>query len=149
MNRVLRSLTLWLAPALGVATLGSIPAFQEKEEAPAMQVYFLEIVTAESDATCKALAEIHGVEFGQPVPEFGNARTARLEGGGELSVRKPLRPDEGPVVRPYLLVDDIEAAAAAAKEAGAEIAIPPMEIPGRGKFSIYLLGGIEHGLWQR
>jgi len=26
--------------------------------------------------------------------------------------------------------------------------MPPMEMPGRGKFAIYLLGGNDHGLWQ-
>ncbi len=36
---------------------------------------------------------------------------------------------EEPVVRPYWLVDDIEAAIASAVEAGGEIAHPPMEIP--------------------
>ena len=55
---------------------------------------------------------------------------------------------EEPVVRPYLLVDDIDAAAAAAVESGGEIAHPPMEIPGHGKFAIYIQGGIHHGLWQ-
>ena len=55
---------------------------------------------------------------------------------------------EDPVVRPYLLVDDIEAAVEAAKEAGGEIAHPPMEIPGHGKFAIYIQGGIQTGLWQ-
>jgi hypothetical protein len=53
------------------------------------------------------------------------------------------------VVRPYWLVDDIEAAVAAVVKAGGEIAHPPMEIPGHGIFAIYLLGGIDHGLWQR
>ena len=37
----------------------------------------------------------------------------------------------------------------AAAEAGAEIAHPPMEIPGHGKFAIFIQGGIHHGLWQR
>ena len=32
--------------------------------------------------------------------------------------------------------------------AGGEIAHPPMEIPGRGKFAIYIQGGVHHGLWQ-
>jgi hypothetical protein len=31
---------------------------------------------------------------------------------------------------------------------GAEIAHPPMEIPGHGKFAIYVQGGVHHGLWQ-
>jgi len=28
------------------------------------------------------------------------------------------------------------------------VALPPIEIPGQGTFSVYILGGIEHGLWQ-
>ena len=56
---------------------------------------------------------------------------------------------EVPVVRPYWLVDDIEAALAAALETGAEVAHPPMEIRGHGSFAIYVQGGIHHGLWQR
>ena len=55
---------------------------------------------------------------------------------------------EEPVVRPYLLVDDIDDAAASAVESGGEIALPPMEIPGHAKFAIYFQGGIQHGLWQ-
>jgi predicted enzyme related to lactoylglutathione lyase len=55
---------------------------------------------------------------------------------------------EEPVVRPYLLVDDIEAAAKAAAEAAGEIAHPPMEITGHGKFAIFIQGGIQHAPWQ-
>jgi predicted enzyme related to lactoylglutathione lyase len=52
------------------------------------------------------------------------------------------------VVRPYWLVEGIEEAVTTVEAQGAEIAVPPMEIPGRGKFAIYLLGSNEHGLWQ-
>ena len=46
-------------------------------------------------------------------------------------------------------MDDIEVAVKAAEKAGATAALPPIEIPGGyGTFSIYILGGIEHGLWQ-
>lgn len=117
--------------------------------ATAMNVQYLEIVTLEVDATCSALEAMHAVNFGEPLPGFGNARTAALAGGGMLGVRGPLRPDEEPVVRPYLLVDDIDASVQAAEAAGAQIALPPMEMPGQGKFAIYILGGIEHGLWMR
>ena len=55
---------------------------------------------------------------------------------------------EEPVVRPYVLVEDVDAAAEAAQAAGAQIAHPPMDIPGEGRFAIYILGGIHHGLWQ-
>ena len=114
-----------------------------------MQVHFLEIVTAEAEETCSALEAIHGVRFGEPVAAFGNARTAPLEGGGLISVRAPMHADEGSVVRPYLLVDDIAAAVEAADEAGGQIAMGVTEIPGHGKFAIYFLGGIQHGLWER
>lgn len=113
-----------------------------------MRVQYLEIVTPLVKETCEALAEAHGVVFGEPIAEFGNARTAALAGGGRIGVRAPMRDTEAPIVRPYILVDDIEAAVQAAEMAGAEVAIPPMEIPGQGRFSIYILGGIEHGLWQ-
>ncbi|MEO1367476.1 MAG: hydroxylase [Acidobacteriota bacterium] len=113
-----------------------------------MNVYYLEIVTPAVQETCDALGKAHGVTFGDPVAELGNARTASLEGGGRIAVRAPLRATEEPVVRPYLLVDDIHAATEIAKQAGAEIALPPMEIPGQGIFAVYILGGIEHGLWK-
>ncbi len=121
---------------------------QQSEAEASMRVQYLEIVTPNVDGTCAALAEAHGVEFSEPIAELGNARTADLAGGGRIGVRAPMRATEKPVVRPYLLVDDIEAAVKAARDAGAEIAMPPMPIPGQGTFSIYILGGIEHGLWQ-
>ena len=113
-----------------------------------MTVQYLEIVTPEVEATCAALAKAHGIVFGDPIAEFGNARTAELVGGGRIGVRGPLRDTEVPVVRPYILVKDIGKAVKAAESAGAEIALPPMEIPGQGSFAVYILGGIEHGLWQ-
>ena len=121
---------------------------QEPKKGESMLVQYLEIVTPDVVETCSALEKMHGVTFGAPVAEFGNARTAALKGGGMIGVRAPMREDEHPVVRPYVLVDDIEAAFEAARAAGAELAHPPMEIPGRGTFAIYILGGIQHGLWQ-
>ena len=114
-----------------------------------MQIHYLEIVTKEVDAVCAAYEAANGVRFGTPDPGLGNARTAKMPGGGLVGVRAPLRETEEPVVRPYWLVDNIEAAVAAATEAGGKIAHPPMEIPGHGTFAIYLQGGIDHGFWQR
>lgn len=113
-----------------------------------MQVQYLEIVTPEVDAVCNAYARLHDVQFSEPVPALGNARTADLAGGGRLAVRAPMHESEHPLVRPYLLVDDIEAAVQAAVESGAEVAHPPMEIPGEGHFAVLIQGGIQHGLWQ-
>ena len=113
-----------------------------------MKIQYLEVVTPEVDVICKSYEDLYGVEFGEPAPNLGNARTAEFSDGSLLGIRAPLRDDEDPVVRPYLLVEDIEGAVAKAKEAGAEIAIPPMELPGYGTFAIFIQGGIDHGLWQ-
>ena len=113
-----------------------------------MQIHFLEIVTKEVDAECAGYAAVNGAQFGEPDAGLGNARTAALPGGGKVGVRAPMHDAEEPVVRPYWLVDDIEAAVAASVEAGGEVAHPPMQIPGHGTFAIYIQGGIHHGLWQ-
>jgi predicted enzyme related to lactoylglutathione lyase len=114
-----------------------------------VRIYYLEIVTKDVDAVCAAYAAANGVQFGEPEAGLGGARTAALVEGGVVGVRAPMHETEDPVVRPYWLVDDIEVAVAAAVEAGAEVAHPPLEIPGHGTFAIYIQGGIHHGLWQR
>lgn len=128
---------------------GAKESAQERNEEEAMNIHYLEIVTPQVDETCKALEKTHGVTFGKAVPEFGNARMTRLKNGGRIGVRPPMRETEEPVVRPYILVDNMEAAVEAAKAAGGQFAMLPTEIPGQGKFSIYFLGGIQYGLWQR
>lgn len=113
-----------------------------------MRIHYLEIVTPDVGAVCAAYEAAHALAFSEPVPELGEARTAALPQGGLVGVRAPLRETEAPIVRPYWLVDDIQAAVTAAAEAGAEIALEPLEMPGRGTFAIYVLGGVDHGLWQ-
>lgn len=112
-----------------------------------MRIHYLEIVTNDVEAVCADYAAT-GADFGEPVPELGNARTAVLADGGIVGVRAPLSATEQPVVRPYWLVEDVETAYAAAVAAGAEPAHPPLEIPEHGTFAIYLRGGNDHGLWQ-
>jgi predicted enzyme related to lactoylglutathione lyase len=113
-----------------------------------MKIQYLEIVTKDVDAVCATYAAAHAVVFGEADPRLGNARTAKLEGGGLVGVRAPLRPDEAPVVRPYWRVADIQAAVAAVVAAGGTVAVPPMPLPGHGTCAIYFQGGNEHGLWQ-
>jgi uncharacterized protein len=113
-----------------------------------MLIQYLEIVTKDVDAVCTSYASANGLQFGEPDARLGNARTAALVGGGLVGVRAPLRETEEPVVRPYWLVKDIEAAIAAVVQAGGKIAVPPMQIPGHGTFAIYIQGGNDHGLWQ-
>jgi predicted enzyme related to lactoylglutathione lyase len=113
-----------------------------------VEVYYFEIVTTDVDATCALYSQMYAMAFGDADPSLGGARTAQLTNGRLLGVRAPMNEDERPVTRPYILVEDIEAAVAAAASAGAEITVPPMSIPGHGTCAIVYQSGIESGLWQ-
>lgn len=113
-----------------------------------MQIGYLEIVTPDVAGVCATYATAYGVAFSDPVPALGNARTAALPGGGRIGVRAPMRDTEAPVVRPYFLVENVAASIEAVRAEGAEIAVPPMQLPGQGTCAIYIRGGVDHGIWQ-
>ena len=113
-----------------------------------MQLHYLEIVTPSVDATCENYAAVQGVTFSDPNPFLGNARTASMKDGSMVGVRAPMHDSEEPIVRPYFLVDDIAAAVAAADNAGADVALPPMELPNHGQCAIVMQDGIQTGFWQ-
>ena len=113
-----------------------------------MKVHYLEIVSFDVDAVCKAYELAHSVHFNEPDELLGGAKTCTLPDGSIVGVRGPLRDDEEPIVRPYWLVDNIDHAVAMLEAEGVQIALPPMELPGKGKFAIYILGSNHHGLWQ-
>lgn len=113
-----------------------------------MKLHYLEIVSHDVDGLCKAYEASHSASFSEPDAMLGGAITSTLADGSIVGVRAPMRDNEDPVVRPYWLVDDIDKAVANVEAAGAQIAMHPMEIPGKGKFAIYLLGGNEQGFWQ-
>jgi len=142
------AVTIVAVSVLGCATARTAPNPNVHRGDPVRPIHYLEIVTRDVDSVCAAYAAANGLRFGEPDPGLGHARTAVLPGGGLVGVRAPLRESEEPIVRPYWLVADIEAAVAAAAAAGAVIAHPPLEIPGHGTFAIYIQGGVEHGLWQ-
>ena len=118
-----------------------------------MQLHYLEIVTNEVNAVCDAYSRIHGVVFGEPDPNLGNSRTATMELGNAASsgvgIRPPMHAQERPVVRPYTLTSDIMEAVKAAVDAGATVAVPPMQLGGDlGTCAIVMFGNIESGFWQ-
>ncbi len=133
---------------VGASGQSAVKKPEQKNKGQLMQIQYLEIVTPEVDALCKQYSAIHGVTFSEPDANLGNARTAKLNGGGVMAIRGPLRETEIPVIRPYMLVENLEEAVAAAADAGAEVALPRMEIPGLGTIAIVIQGGIECGLWQ-
>lgn len=111
-------------------------------------IRFLEIVTPDVEGTIAIFEKSSNVKFSEPVAELGNSRIAPMSGGAQMAVRAPMHDAEEPVTRTYFLTDDIETATAAAVEAGAELAHPVFEIPGQGKFSIFLHGNNQFGYWQ-
>ncbi len=113
-----------------------------------MKIHYLEIVTGNIDKVCRCYELAHNVSFSAPDPLLGNARTATLPDEVIVGVRGTLSDEEEPIVRPYWLVDDIDAAIASIEKNGADVMHPPLEIPGKGKFAIYILAGVQHGLWQ-
>lgn len=113
-----------------------------------MKTQYLEIVTTDVDAVCAAYSQVHNVAFGDSDPHLGGARTATLPDGGMVGIRAPMHEAENTVVRPYILVDNIEAAVKAAEAAGAQIALPPMALGDHGTCAIYIQGEMELGLWQ-
>lgn len=120
-----------------------------QERTGVMQVHYLEIVTKDVDAVCASYSAAAGVTFDKPDAGLGGARTAPLPNGGKIGVRAPLRDTEAPIVRPYWRVKDIKAAVAAAQKAGGQVAMMPTDIPGHGRFAIYIQGGVDHGLWEK
>lgn len=113
-----------------------------------MPMQYLEIVSADVEAVVALYERLLGLVFASPDPDLGQARVAEQPDGSLIGVRAPLADFEGPIERVYLAVDDIEAAVAAAQEAGATLAYGPEQQGVRGRFAIYFLGGAQHGLWQ-
>ena len=113
-----------------------------------MKIHYLEVVTHDVNSVCNAYEALYNVAFGDPEKLLGGARTCALPDGSTIGVRGPLSDHEGSLVRPYWLVENIESAIDDMKSKGAEIAMAPTEIAGKGVFAIVILGGIEQGLWQ-
>ena len=114
-----------------------------------MAVDYLEIVSNDVASLIELYQRAHGLRFGTPDPELGQARVATRADGTLVGIRKPLAAHEEPIVRTYLAVDDIERAVKAAEEVGAVVAYPPTRQGQRGTFAIVVHGGVQHGLWQR
>lgn len=114
-----------------------------------MTVHYLEIVSNDVDTLTELYGRLHGLSFGAPDPDLGQARVATRADGTLVGIRSPLAAHEQPIVRTYLAVDDIERAAKQAEDAGAIVAYPPTRQGQRGSFAIVIHGGVQHGLWQR
>ncbi len=114
-----------------------------------MAVHYLEIVSNDVDTLTGLYRRMHGISFGPPDPDLGQARVATQADGGLVGIRKPLAAHEQAIMRTYLAVEDIERAVKEAEDCGATIAYPPTRQGNQGTFAIVIQGEVEHGLWQR
>jgi hypothetical protein len=121
----------------------------EQDGQSKMRIHYLEIVCPDVDAQVAALERLHGLSFGPPRADLGQARVAQDPDGSLIGVRAPLAQHEQPIVRTYLEVDDIVSAVEEAERAGAVIAYPPTQQGDTGTWAIYVLGDVQIGLWQR
>lgn len=115
----------------------------------AMAAHYLEIVSDDVESLTQLYERMHGLTFGAPDPDLGQARVATRADGSLVGLRKPLAAHEQPIVRTYLAVDDIHRAVEEAGKAGATVAYGPTRQGPRGTFAILIHGGVQHGLWQR
>ena len=114
-----------------------------------MAVQYLEIVSNDVDTLIGLYERLHGLSFGSPDPDLGQARVATGADGRLVGIRKPLAAHEQPIMRTYLAVEDIQQAVKKAEEHGATVAYPPTPQGQRGTFAIVIQGDVQHGLWQR
>ncbi len=113
-----------------------------------MAVHYLEIVSNDVDTLAGLYQRLHGLSFGPPDPDLGQARVATEADGALIGIRRPLAAHERPIMRTYLAVEDIQRAVTAAEESGAIIAYPPTRQGNQGAFAIVIHGDVEHGLWE-
>jgi predicted enzyme related to lactoylglutathione lyase len=114
-----------------------------------MAVHYLEIVCNDVDTLTGLYQRMHGLSFGSPDPDLGQARVASRSDGTLVGIRKPLAAHEQPIMRSYLAVEDIQEAVKQAEQVGAIVAYPPTRQGQRGTFAIVIQGDVQHGLWQR
>jgi len=113
-----------------------------------MNIHYLEIITRDVAKEVALFEKAQGLAFGEPVVELGGARVAAVPSGGSIGIRAPMHDGETPIARPYFLTETLTETVDALSDLGADIALPSMQIEGHGTIAIYIVDGIEYGLWQ-
>lgn len=140
---------LFLTSLTLLSACRSLPHDTTAVDDPEMRAHYVEIVSTSVGEQRTVLEQAHGLSFGPPVADLGQAQVAETASGTLIGVRAPLSEREQPIVRVYFAVDDITAAVEAAESAGAVLAYPPTVQGETGTWAIYFLDGIQVGLWQR
>jgi predicted enzyme related to lactoylglutathione lyase len=116
---------------------------------PENSVHYIEYVVKDPEQLVRAFEKQHPWRFAQ-ASELAGSWVAELPGGGLCGIRGPMNDDEkrGLVVRTYVRVADLDRAVAIARENGATIAIESMSVGKYGRIAIYVIEGVQQGLWQ-
>jgi predicted enzyme related to lactoylglutathione lyase len=114
-----------------------------------LTVHYLEIVSNDVDTLAALYQRVHGLSFGPPDADLGQARVATRADGTLVGIRKPLAAHEQSIMRTYLAVEDIHQAVKNAEDSGAAIAYPPTQQGRQGTFAIVIQGDVQHGLSER
>jgi predicted enzyme related to lactoylglutathione lyase len=140
-----------ISPVMISMSLGCQRADADVERAAksGMSIQLLEIVTNDVDAVIEFYERLHGLTFGPPDPDLGQARVATRADGTLMGIRSPMAAHDTPIMRTYVEVEDIQEAVREAQQAGAILAYGPMFQGQRGTFAIVFHGDVQHGLWQR
>lgn len=116
---------------------------------PDLKIHYIEIVSASVDEQRRALEQLHGLSFSSEIEELGGARVSETSDGYMIGIRAPLAEHELPIIRTYFEVSDISMSVETAEASGAVIAYPPTKQGDTGTWAIYILDGIQYGLWQK
>ena len=116
---------------------------------PENSIHYIEYVVKDPEKLRAACEKQYGWCF-EKMPELGDAWVAELPGGGRYGIRAPMNEDEkkGLVVRTYMRVSDLDRAVEIARENGAVIALSSMDLGKHGRIAIYVIEGVQQGLWQ-
>lgn len=115
---------------------------ETKDRAPAAgDIFHVELQSADAGATRKFMEAVFGWRFtATPHPDFHLIETP---GGGEGHIGPIADAGGAPSLTSYLLVEDLDAAAAAIQGNGGEIVQPRAEAPGQGSYLWFRAPGGE------
>jgi predicted enzyme related to lactoylglutathione lyase len=98
-----------------------------------------ELMTTDVDGAKRFYSELFGWQFEEVSPAGVPYNIAKVGGAGIGGIMAIPPKAEGmpPHWGSYVTVDDIDVVVKTAQELGAEICIPPMDIPGVGRFCVF------------
>jgi predicted enzyme related to lactoylglutathione lyase len=107
----------------------------------------VELHTHDPEKAKKFYSELFDWQF-EEVPDMNYTIIKVGEGTGGGMMKSPM-PDAVPQWVPYILVDDILTAAGRARSLGARVLVDITEIPGMGRFSMFVdPTGAAFALWE-